>query len=209
MRLVQPLGMVPWNRKVYDGEYSHIALVALIDRWPRELPVVAVDVGAQAGAFGLWLNARVADVGLGYVCHCYEPVHGIRAENSFAGREWVEAAVSAVAGVLTLARRPGGNPGEWQLVQGPVQEGWATREVPCIAAATLPPAHILKLDCEGAEADILENYLPVAPDLRYVAFEWHSAAVLQRCNAALVGAGFSPLETRYEPNGTGVSKWAR
>jgi len=200
--------MVPFNRQVYEGEYDCKALrdwVAMVD--PGRV-LTAIDIGAHAGAWG----AVLCSLERRSLYVAYEPQVRL-ADSIRMARPDVDLrqqCVSAVGGVSSLVRRPGGGAGEYLLLPAgkEVPEGWDCLPVEVVPASSLPPCDLLKMDCEGAEADILENY-PHLPQAHFVVYEWHTAELGRRCAQALLSTGFTQVKARLYPNGMGVAGWLR
>ncbi len=208
MRLLQPLSMVPFNRQVYEGEYDCKALhnwVALAD--PGRT-LTALDIGAHVGAWGAsLLSLERKNIYIAYEpqVRLHVPINLARPDVQLHGQ-----CVSTVGGTSSLVRRPGGGAGEYLLLPAgkEVPEGWDCLPVEVVPASSLPPCDLLKMDCEGAEADILENY-PHLGSAHYVVYEWHSAELGRRCAQALLNACFKQVKVRLYPYGMGVAGWLR
>ena len=149
----------------------------------REMPAVlagdVIDVGANIGAFTLDMAMRYPAITL----HAYEPDPGVCqvleknvAANGLSRRVtiWNEA-VAGAAGTLRLWR------GEGSMVASaflpPAARGEST-EVPAVTIQTAVGRTsgriaLLKLDCEGAEAEILENAGPALEAVDHLVAEFH------------------------------------
>src|SRR5688572_24127641 len=129
-------------------------------------PISVLDVGANLGSFSVWLASRHrVDSGA-----CFEPdptsVRLCRFNLSINGCTQMELVPNAVGGVARTLQmrvnttRPGGN----SIYAAPLGEG----EVANVAVLTLAEwlsAHegeldLLKLDCEGAEWEIVDHTAP-------------------------------------------------
>ena len=149
----------------------------------RDLPAAVsgsiVDVGANIGAFTLDIAARYPAAAI----HAYEPdpeTCGVLRQNVEANglasrvRIWNEA-VSNEAGRLTLWAGEGSVYASAHLTA--LSRG-ASREVPAVTLSevvgrTGGRVGILKLDCEGAEAGILETAGSALDAVDYLVAEYH------------------------------------
>ncbi len=212
MRLLQPLDMVPWNRKVYEGEYGSEYLSRYLALGHPRLHVV--DIGANSGAFGAYVLSG-ASVGTAVDYTAFEPQNRLHRCIEVAVPQ-VQLSGAAVAGLerlpgLWLVNRPGGNPGEWTLGREPEEgfpEGWRKEPVEVALATEVPPCDLLKLDCEGAEALILPNY-PHLAEVSYLAYEWHGLEAQRICAEAALKAGLKPVKAVLELDNRGVTCWGR
>jgi FkbM family methyltransferase len=214
MRLLQPLQMVPWNRKIYEGEYDSAHLRSYLALGHKGLRVV--DIGANSGGFAGWLASNLsASTVATYTA--FEP-QGRLSECLEVACAGLPASVraAAVTGLeripdLVLACRPGGNAGEWTTAvppEGGFPEGWQVQPIEQVLATDVPPCDILKLDCEGAEALILPAY-PHLPRVQYLAYEWHGLEAMAICARAALAAGMVPVKAVRELPGRGVMCWGR
>jgi FkbM family methyltransferase len=146
---------------------------------PKALDGVVVDIGANIGAFTLDCARRYPEVEI----HAYEPdsetcrvLRQNIAENGLDGRVTVRnEAVTAHAGPLTLWRGDGstvtsaflapGQQGEACTATGVTFETVADRAAHRIA--------LLKMDAEGAEADILEAARTSLDGVERIVAEYH------------------------------------
>lgn len=150
---------------------------------PRALAGDVLDIGANIGSFTLDIAMRYPQVTI----HAYEPdsrtCDALRRNidaNGLASRAriWNEA-VAGTAGTLTLWRGAG-------TIKASAHLAGSDRGEPCeVAAVTLPTAvartsgriALLKMDCEGAEADVLESAGPALDAVDYIVAEYHAALV--------------------------------
>lgn len=154
---------------VLDGGYDIHGLE--LDK-PRIL-----DVGANIGAFAIWAAKRFP----GAEITCYEPhpkMVQLCRDNVGTGWPKVEIVNAAVTG---------DGKGPVRLFDGLLNQGERTihpiagahaetcTEVPAVAAETLPPCELLKVDTEGCEREILEHY-PHMDGVKVLMAEWHSGA---------------------------------
>ena len=179
-----PLDMLPYQRTVLFGEYDHIttegstvAAVLEVVVAAGRVPVV-VDVGANCGAVAQWLSQF--NVPGGMVVHHYEP----QAVN-FAALSGNAEASKVRAICVNAAVVPSGHTGHFRLVHHGGNEGCyetvgchcdePEHGVPTVLANALPVCDILKLDCEGSELGIVEDYLATGAKPAYIAIEAHGA----------------------------------
>ena len=163
---------------VLDGEYA-------IDF--GFTPKTVLDIGANVGAFAVWARKQWPEAQV----TCYEPdprnVANLRENAAFA--EINHAAVSPwetcriVDGV--------NNCGEAQIEQG--------GPIPCVKAASLPHADVVKIDTEGCEVEILADY--DLSQTQWVILEAHGdknpslcAEILERKSFRLVRSGWKENE---------------
>lgn len=149
-----PAEMMDAVRYVLDGEYE-----CDVDGHGLDI----LDIGANVGSFARWADMRWP----GSRIRCYEPNPGTFAflERNIAGCDNIAAVNAAVyPGVGTSAaffsRYDGdGEAGLVSYATDTFREGAVTRtfDVAVVPPESLPSAHILKLDVEGAESAILRN----------------------------------------------------
>lgn len=134
--------------KIFAGEYEA--------PFQSDSPVI-FDIGANIGGFTRWANARWMNSQI----VCFEPV-----KSNFGMLQKNTSDMKNVqllnAGVGSDNRKQKiyygkNNIGEASLFKGDqqVDDG---EEVDIMSAAELPPCHIMKIDTEGAEIEIIENY---------------------------------------------------
>jgi FkbM family methyltransferase len=150
---------------------------------PRVLTGDVLDIGANIGAFTLDVATRFPAATI----HAYEPdpqtCHMLQRNIEANGlssrvRIWNEA-VAGESGTLTLWR------GDGSLVASaylPAAERGDPRDVPAVTlrtavARTSGRVGVLKIDCEGAEAEILEAAGPALDAVEYMVAEYHPRLV--------------------------------
>jgi FkbM family methyltransferase len=148
-----------------------------------------LDLGANVGAFTLWANLRWP----GSTIHAYEPHPGtfrvlLRNLASLANATAHNAAVypTDAAEARLFARFDGDVEAVLAAAAGRTlaevpAEG--TIPVPVVHPAALPPADVVKVDVEGAEAEILGAMDLSAASL--VLLEYHSGAARERIGTLL------------------------
>jgi FkbM family methyltransferase len=72
--------------------------------------------------------------------------------------------------------------------------------------ADLPPAHLLKIDAEGVEAEIVENYRYLST-VKVLLVEFHEAALRDRIRAVCGTAGLTCL--KEEDKSQGIAIWIK
>lgn len=162
--------------------------------WSPEVPPVILDVGANIGAFVKWSASRWP----GSTILAYEPHPNNfkllkRTVESIADNgkiSFFELAVSGKAGTSKLKfGKDSINCGEWSLNVG--SDFKDSVDVTVIAAKDLPEADILKLDVEGAEAEILEALKYRLHRFSAVMLEIHAAQWVKPIEDLLMIAGFA------------------
>ena len=151
---------------------------------PRVLSGEIVDIGANIGAFTL-------DAAILYpaaTVHAYEPDPRAREvlernveANALSSRVriWPEA-VAGTAGTLTLWRADGSMESSAHLPDAGRRDSCdvAAVTLPTVVARTSGRVALLKIDCEGAEAEIMENAGPSLDAVDYLVAEYHRALVV-------------------------------
>jgi len=143
-----PENMLGHIQKIFAGEYEV--------PFASESPVI-FDVGANIGAFARWANARWANSQI----VCFEPVKSnfeILKQNTadMKNVQLFNVAVSANDGKQKIFYGKN-NIGEASLYRGN-QQTYNGEEVDVITASELPACHIMKIDTEGSEIEILQSY---------------------------------------------------
>ena len=143
-----PENMIPHIRKIFMGEYEI----------PFQSPnPVILDIGANIGGFTRWAGARWANSQI----VCFEPV-----KSNF---ELLKKNTSDMSNVQLINSGVGSSDRKQQIFYGKHNIGEASlfkgyeqvddgEEVDIVSAATLPACHIIKIDTEGSEIEIIENY---------------------------------------------------
>lgn len=160
--------------KVMEGEYN--VPYNIID------PVV-LDIGANIGAFTRWAAARWK----GAQVHSYEPMpstYELLLDNTEDLPNVTTYNVAVGAEITNQKPLFKGlhNIGEASLYKGSEQSEESV-DVEMISAADLPQAHIVKIDTEGSEIDILEN-MTFQPHVFML--EYHSETKRRRVEELLV-----------------------
>ncbi len=171
---------------------------------------VILDIGANVGAYCKWASNRWP----GCRIHAYEPhpenfamlENGIN-EDGLSGVIPENVAVRRSAGHAFLFEGKN-NCGECSLEYGTSQvETGVTVEV--IDAATLPTAHIIKIDSEGAEIPILERLAEMGRINAPIAYslEFHSARDRRKIDSLL--AAYTLISGKVYVPSRGVVNYMR
>lgn len=156
-----PLRMKPHIKKIFSGEYD-------IDFYTEE-PIIA-DIGANIGGFARWVNARWANSKI----ICFEPIK----ENFNKLKENTKD----MNNVILYNCAVGSSKRKQKMFYGKNNEGEASlflkdqqieegEEVEVISAKEIPKCHIIKIDTEGAEIEIIKN---IVNDPFIYLIEYHS-----------------------------------
>jgi FkbM family methyltransferase len=164
------------------------------DLWERDVyglrsiaepPALVVDVGAHIGLFALlaaetWPAARVI------ACEA-DPDNAALLRRNVAGRPGIDVVEAAIVGadvplvdLHVVVDKAGGNSGGGSCVRP--EPGSKRVKVPALSAVRLWQSRgldrcdLLKLDCEGAEPQILRALAEAGllPRVRHVTGEWHA-----------------------------------
>jgi FkbM family methyltransferase len=174
MSIECPASMRVHVQKVLDGEYDL--------PYRHQAPVI-LDIGANVGSFAAWALKRWP----GCRIHCYEPLP----ENfALLTRNLAQFAGASVS----LNNFAIGDPGLTRLYLGRNNCGEASFydigeqtaasiEVETRAPDVLPRAHIVKIDTEGSEIDILSRMASF--DFDAIMLEYHSEANRRKIDAML------------------------
>jgi len=169
-----PPTMLSHVRKVLAGEYDV--------PYQAAKPVI-LDIGANVGSFAVWAMQRWP----GCHVHCYEPL-----PENFA---LLKSNLGHLEGTsVTLNNFAVGNPDLRQLHLGlnncgeasfydVGEQSMVSIEVETKPPSVLPKAHVLKMDTEGSEIDILERMPSL--DFEVVVFEYHSESNRRRADELL------------------------
>lgn len=192
--------LVPKNlekcvKQVLEGEYD---IPELNPVKPRVL-----DIGANVGAFATWAARRWPGADI----TCYEPNPDnfeLLCKNVSA--VCINAAVWSSEGEKFLFEGHS-NSGECSLFRD-----WRDKEyghmVKTVAAHDLPPCDVLKIDTEGSESAILNNY-PHLDECKAVLMEWHSLYDRYHLGGMLLDLGFLCVSDSAWAIDCGVMKMAR
>jgi FkbM family methyltransferase len=135
-------------REIFEGEYDL--------QYSRQAPVI-IDIGANIGGFAVWASQRW----VGSIIHCYEPVPGnfdiLKRNLSHLDPRRVNANNFAIGDPQRKRMFLGkNNCGEASFFDMGEQTS-ETIDVETCNAKILPKAHILKIDAEGSEVEILQH----------------------------------------------------
>jgi FkbM family methyltransferase len=189
-----PLDCLASFGEVWGGQYDH----PLIDRVLQEDAIYRpqiYDIGANVGAFALWAHERWPKA----IINCFEPnitlweflCNNSKVGNIFLGNQ-----------AITTLQKPFLSSHNNRLRSEVGSNGVV---VSSVNPASLCGCDILKLDCEGSEADILENitFIPA-----YCVLEWHSDDLRIRCENAMRGK-MQLVESTVQRPRLGMLKFVR
>ena len=121
-----------------------------------------LDIGANVGAFSLWADMRWP----GSTIHAYEPhpetfrlfQRNVAGRGNITGRNVALSAAGGGQGRLVASYAGDGEAMLSEYREGTFNKAYGGEEltVDLMHPAELPPADVVKLDVEGAEADIIE-----------------------------------------------------
>jgi FkbM family methyltransferase len=165
MNIECPTTMLSHVQKVLGGEYDV--------PYEHGAPMI-LDIGANVGSFAAWALQRWP----GAHVHCYEPLpdNFVFLKRNLGSLEGTSVSLNNFAvGDPKLKRLLLGlnNCGEASFYDVGEQSMEAV-EVETRAPSVLPKAHIVKIDTEGSEVDILSRMTPLDFDVLMV--EYHSEA---------------------------------
>lgn len=192
--------MRPHCESVLAGEYDVPGL-------SFEGPITILDIGAHAGAFSLWAIRRWPSAQI----IAYEPqpdvfenyLHPNTCDEPGIVRGCV--AVRAEAGKAVL-HRGRNNQGEASFHN----DNPDTIEVDCVAAKDLPFSHVLKIDTEGCEVEILHGYLSdFWPGPKAILLEFHSAEDRRRIDNQLAIRGYDLIRGQIHHKDMGTLCYVR
>lgn len=201
-RVRTPMEVWTLKETCLDRDYERGA-VAVADGW------TVIDLGAAFGDFAV----RVARECPAALVHAYEPLPESfsllsqnLALNAVTNVRLFREAVSSSAGTLRLFTTAGPY-GQHRSVPGAAPEGLETVEVPAItleqALARMPQGRcdFLKIDCEGAEFDILLSMSEEALSrIGHIALEYHDAHTPHRHQELVAFLSARGFEVHTRPN---------
>lgn len=189
-----PDDMISHVGKIFSGEYEC--------DWVKGAPII-LDIGANVGGFAVWAAYRWPHASI----HSYEPVlsnYDLLLENTKAFVDRVDCYNVGVGepGLRDIYYGKH-NRGECSLFKGAEQRD-AGEQVQIIDPQKLPESHLVKIDTEGAEIEILEGmtYLPFA----YV-IEYHSDANRRTIDRLL--HDYTLMEMQSTSPNYGIVKYVR
>jgi FkbM family methyltransferase len=164
---------------------------------------VAYDLGANTGIHALLLSRLVGPRGAVFA---FEPlpenvreIESLRALNAAGNLRVLARAVGAAPG--TAAFQAGGHPKQGHLVDAGADAGRVLRvavtTLDAEIAAGLPPPDFVKVDVEGAEADVLDGYAAtIARSYPTLAIDLHAPEQDRRVGRFLGAAGYRVYRLR-------------
>ena len=174
--MIVPKSLEKTVKKVLDGEYD-------VPELNPERPVI-LDIGANVGAFSVWAARRWP----GAAIYSYEPnpeTFELLSKN--VSNICVNAAVWSRDGESFLYD------GNANSAECSLFHDWRGKDsghkVKTVAASSLHPCDILKVDTEGSESIILNGYLHLHT-CKAVFLEWHSLYDRYHLGSKLLDLGF-------------------
>lgn len=182
--------------KIFNGEYN-------VPFYPND-PLIIVDIGANVGGFIRWAASRWA----GSTFYGFEPV-----KSNF---DILEKNILDIPNVSLYNVAVGSSERTQKIFYGKNNEGEASlffgkeqvndgENVTIISAKQIPNCHILKIDTEGSEIEIIENLI-VEP-LVYL-IEYHSESNRLRIDELLKNQ-YSLVGSKSETFNYGIVKYAK
>jgi FkbM family methyltransferase len=182
--------------KIFNGEYN-------VPFYPND-PLVIVDIGANVGGFIRWAASRWA----GSTFYAFEPI-----KNNF---EILEKNILDIPNVNLYNVAVGSSDRTQKMFYGKSNEGEASlffgneqvesgEDVNVISATQIPNCHILKIDTEGSEIEIIENLI-IDPAVYLI--EYHSEINRLKIDELLKNK-YSLVGSKSERFNYGIVKYAK
>ena len=166
MNFTAPKNMRSHVMSILAGEYD----VPFYNPEPNTISVI--DLGLNVGSFSAWANLRWEP----FQIYAYEPVLEVyqMAQNNLGHLKNIKLLNSAVRNFngessIFLGKN---NVGESSFFYDNEEQSKQALDVKCISASELPKAHVIKIDTEGCEKEILEAIDNLNFDL--ILLEYHS-----------------------------------
>jgi FkbM family methyltransferase len=187
--------MIKHIGKIFDKEYDI--------NYSNNNDIIILDIGANIGGFARWAKYRWPNSQI----WCYEPIkenYKLLVKNTL-DIETVHCHNLAVGSKKETRQMYYGinNIGEASFYLGKEQKEEGEK-VKVISAETLPKAHIVKIDTEGAEIEILTN-IKFLPDVFLI--EFHSAENRKIIDKYL--DVYTLMECKMRDHNYGVLKYVR
>lgn len=193
-----PIDCIASFGEVFNGQYDHpgvdevLRLNAVYKPW-------VLDIGSNVGAFTIWAKDRWPKAQI----VSYEPQPEIfeflNSNVRHIDTRPIKVAIGNPSQGNVLAA------GRNRLCSGLSNKSEDGIKVQILPPEQLPPANIVKLDCEGSEAYILEH-LKFVPE--YLVLEYHSEELRLRCENAMAGK-MTLVESTVTQPGLGMLKFLR
>lgn len=198
-----PASMRPHADRVLKGEY------ALPSGYLLEGVKTIIDIGANVGAFSMWAAKQWpgADV------HAYEPspdnVEWLRRNTKGMKVHVSPYAIGSTAETVTFFKGKN-NCGETSRHDLGEQDKSATFTCAVEPARDLPACDVLKVDTEGCELAILEDYLFCRAELpAVVMLEWHRPSDRWNIGALLSSRVYECVRDDVRRNDRGIMIWVQ
>lgn len=186
--------------KVFEGEYEYRHF-----NMPPDLTSI-IDIGANAGAFTIWAALSFPNATI----YAYEPaadsyaylLENVKTFGLGARVKTFNVAVGEREGEALLSDTEN-NTGDRSILATAKPGG---TKVPVIAAASLPQADFVKLDCEGSEFLVIPA-LAYRP--KYLTFEYHGDAAYNEILVPLLAPNYVRWAISAITPAVGVAKYVR
>lgn len=187
------------TNKVFGGEYN----IPIDFDAPRIL-----DIGACHGAFALWAKVRWKDAHVTSVEPSAEAFTLLEKNTDGHGVDTINAAVSTSGKDQMPLFRGKATVGANSLYTDAVPVGHDHEMVPVIGPDWLTECDVLKMDCEGAELDILLSY-PHLSGVKAVLFEYHTEENYASIDNLLLSDGFTRMFHKSAHPSLGICGYVR
>lgn len=186
-------------RPVLDGEYSY-------PRDSREDVRTLLDIGTNCGAFMVWARGWWPSI---TTMIGYEPnpqARYIATRNVEDAYIWPDAVTTRTEVILVAEAAHPDNWGGMFIAQANVTPHG--HMIPTIHPAKLPAADAIKIDCEGCELEVVENY-PYLAGCKVIMCEMHSADLIRGVTERVESLGFRRVRGNPDATQCDVRVWVR
>jgi len=184
--------------KVLRGEYEH----PMLPDYPKVNRVL--DIGGNIGAFAMWSYVKWP----GCWVDSYEPNGGaceIYKRNAPPGAKVHQFAVTVKPSAKLYI---GGDWGWSSIIQGLNPHEEHSVDVPVLHPSELPSCDVLKVDAEGVELEIVENYRHFS-NIKIFMFEWHIERDRIEIEKVLIDKGLRCFRSAMDRVNLGQEIWIR